>query len=189
MYSYKAISHEVKRQRSFWSWLAVAEKASKCNKTLGRVKFCSSILWKWRLPLTLCLFCFCADTLLLISSWQRHQRWEGQGCSGSCCVGWQQRWTCRQPASQTSSWPGGHRAGSLSTLSLIEREKKKLLMCLSRLPSIVQMRCCPLQLNAVHKYSNPIERQWQRLKRRPSERTRKRERERENERQQSHFRL
>lgn len=47
-------------------------------------------------------------------------------------------------------------------------------MCLSRLPSIVQMKRCPVQLNAVHKYSNPIESQWQKLKQRQRERKRKR---------------
>ncbi len=52
-------------------------------------------------------------------------------------------------------------------------------MCLSRLPSIVQMRCCPVQLNAVYKYSVPIDTHWQKLKQRQREGKTERERERE----------
>lgn len=40
------------------------------------------------------------------------------------------------------------------------------------------MRSCPVQLNAVHKYSRPIESQWQKLKQRQREGKRKTERER-----------
>ncbi len=106
-------------------------------------------------------------------------KWKGRGGhSGSSCLGWQQRWTCRRSASQTSSQPA---TGLDHFLHILNREKNKLLMCWSRLPSTVQMRCCPVQLNAVHKYSNPIESQW--LKQRQRQGKRKTDRVREGERE------
>lgn len=94
-------------------------------------------------------------------------KWRGRGGhSGSCRLGWQQRWTCRQPATGLDHF-----------LDCSDRGKNKLLMCLSWLPSIVQMRCCPVQLNAVYKYSNSTERQWHKLKHRQREGKRKTERE------------
>lgn len=70
-------------------------------------------------------------------------------------------WLTTEVDMQTASEPDIQPATGLDHfLHFPNREgEKKPLMCLSRLPSIVQMMCCPVQLNAVHKYSNPIESQ------------------------------
>ncbi len=74
---------------------------------------------------------------------------------------WEQlSWLTTEVDMQTVSQPNIQPATGLDHfLHILNREKNKLLMCWSRLPSTVQMRCCPVQLNAVHKYSNPIESQ------------------------------
>ena len=193
MYSYKVISHWVKRQRSCWSWLAVVEKASKCNKPLGRVSLCSSILWKWPSPLTRGLFCFCADTLLLISSWQQHQRWnEGAGafwellCWLTTEVDMQ---TASQPNIQLTGWPQGW----ITFYAFPNRGGVELLMCLSRLPSIAANEVlsasvkCSAQIQqpnwmAVTETQKKVEWWSETDTERDRERDRERERERERER-------